>query len=279
MQGVVVLKVGGSIGTADLSAPLAAIHWLLAAGKHPVVVHGGGPRITAALAEAGVSLPFVAGQRMTTEEAMPIVARVLSEEVNRDLVDGLQLNGIVAQPFTHLDCVLRAEPIPGMGRTATVHSVAHHPLEHALRDGYIPVLAPVPVDHAGVTYNANADIAAGAVAAALGAERIIFFTDVDGIYSDFAAKVKLTWTSDTQLLEALGDGKFEGGMLPKVKAVLSAIDAGTDAAFIVHGQKSHAAVWAVSQPIAQGNGSLNETAPGTCVRKSVAAVGAEIGGD
>lgn len=277
MRGVVVLKVGGSIGTADLSAPLAAIHWLLAAGKHPVVVHGGGPRITTALAEVGMSLPFRGGQRLTTAEAIPIVARVLSQEVNTDLVNCLRAAGICAQSFTHADGILLAKPLPEMGRTATVRAVACSGLEAAIRAGYVPVLAPVPVDDNGEPYNANADIAAGAVAAALAAERIVFFTDVDGIYSDFAAKRKLSWTFAAELRQGLKAGQFQGGMQPKVEAVLSALDAGTDAAFIVHGQQAQAALWAVAEAVVPGDELYHHTAPGTCVRKHAVAVRATGG--
>ncbi|MCL6453117.1 MAG: acetylglutamate kinase [Alicyclobacillus sp.] len=269
---IVVLKVGGSLGTEDWASVVAAVRWLRDRACRAIVVHGGGPRISAALQKVGLELPFVDGQRRTTAEAMPVVAAVL-RQVNAELVNGLESSGIPAVGLTEADGLLQAQPQVGMERTAVVGAVNTARLTAAWADGRVPVAAPVAMDDAGAAYNVNADLAAGAVAAAVQAERIVFLTDVDGIYSDFAAKVRLDAATDVELDDGLAAGWFTGGMRPKVAAVQHALRGGVPAAFVVGGQHPEGVLWAVGLALDDEQrkpGSAKWL--GTCVRRSRLAV-------
>jgi acetylglutamate kinase len=277
MEPIVILKVGGSLGTQAMASLTAVIHKVTESGRVPIVVHGGGPRISAALSEEHIDLPFIDGQRLTPPAAMPIVERVLCDEVNGELTSALCGTGIPAVSFVRTSHVLFASPLPGMGRTAIVTGVDALPLLAAVRSGEVPVVAPVATEQkTDLACNVNADLAASAIARAVSAERIVFFTDVDGIYSNFQTGERITYTTSTELLQGLSAGKFEGGMRPKVTAVLEALASSVEAAFVIHGGRPNAALWAVSEPVTTHFPSSEEEAekrtqaaglaPGTCVR-------------
>ncbi|MBX5437236.1 MAG: acetylglutamate kinase [Alicyclobacillaceae bacterium] len=265
LRRVAVLKIGGSLGDGSLEAALFAVRQAQAQGRGVVVVHGGGPRITAALREEGIESQFVNGQRVTSAAAMAVVERVLAS-VNAEIVGWLQARGVNAAGITGRLGVIRAQPIPGLERTARVNGVDPGRLEALLDAGQLPVLAPVAVGDGGLTYNVNADIAAAAVAGALGAERIVFVTDVPGIYADWEAKLRIDDATPAELAALRADGRVTAGMIPKVEAVEAAIQAGVKAAFVVDGRDFDAMAWAVESP---ADGDL-PVYRGTRVRPQVA---------
>lgn len=245
LSDVTVLKVGGSLQGQHTTAVVAAMEAAAAAGQHIVVVHGGGPRITAALAEAGIEAEFVEGQRVTSSSAMTVVARVLAREVNPELVATLVGAGIRAAGLVGSDGLLYAQPIPGLQRVGRVERVDSGAIVAVLGDGLVPVIAPIGrAEDAGLC-NINADLAASAIAGAVQAKKIIFLTDVPGIYADFAAKQLLQSTTLSALQTLRHEGKFSAGMIPKVDAVMSALAAGVPNAYVVHGADVSAVTWAV----------------------------------
>ncbi|GGJ03200.1 acetylglutamate kinase [Alicyclobacillus cellulosilyticus] len=243
---VTVLKIGGALRDDALQAVVRAVHAARRAGDDVAVVHGGGPRITAALAEAGIELPFVDGLRLTTPEAVTVVERVLAREVNGELVAQLCAAGLPACGLSGADGILWARGLPGMQRTGEVARVEVQPVRAAWSAGHVPVLAPVGVDEHGRRYNVNADLAAAAVAGRLGARRVVFLTDVPGIYEDFAAKRLLTDVRAERLRALRSAGCFTAGMIPKVEAVLAAIDAGVKQVYVVDGRDEAAVTWAAT---------------------------------
>ncbi|WDL97858.1 acetylglutamate kinase [Alicyclobacillus sp. ALC3] len=272
-----VLKMGGSLQGAGLAALASAIAWCQQSGQNVAVVHGGGPRISQALNEAGIDLPFVDGERVTTAAGMAVVERVLARDVNRELTASLQSAGIAAAGVSGADGVLEAVPLPGRERTARVGRVVTEPLERLAVDGLVPVMAPLGCDAYGLSYNINADLAAGAVAGALGAGRVVFLTDVPGIYENFEAKALLTDTSAEHLRQLLQAGRFHSGMIPKVNAVLSALAAGVQTAFVVDGADARALQWAVGDEVGAFAGAGNaagNAAPNRLAGNEVAGAGA-----
>lgn len=262
-----VLKVGGSLRGAGLSALTSAIRWCQQNGRRVAVVHGGGPRISAALQAAGIDLPFVDGERVTTPVGMAIVARVLGIEVNSELTTSLRGAGIDAVGVNGADGIVFASPLPGKGRTARVSGVDARHIEQRSGAGQVPVIAPLGCAGDGLAYNINADLAAAAIAGALGAERVVFLTDVPGIYENFAARRLITDTSTQELRRLQDAGRFHAGMIPKVNALLGALTAGVESAYVVDGTDSTALQWAVGAPV---TGLSPKRDFGTCVRAAAA---------
>lgn len=264
MMGAVVIKVGGSLKGASLDVLADAVSHERSLGRHVVLVHGGGPRITEALQQHGIELPFVDGQRVTTPEAVGLVEQVLASSVNREIVTELQQAGIPAKGMSGASGILLARALPGMERTGFVESVQTAALVQQLDRARVPVLAPIGVDAQGQRYNINADIAAAAVAGALRAERIAFLTDVPGIYEHWEARRLLTAASAERLVVLLADGRFSAGMIPKVNAVLHAVQHGVAAAYIVDGRDGVAVRWAIQSAVTVQS-SPEERSYGTCI--------------
>ncbi|WP_051344334.1 acetylglutamate kinase [Alicyclobacillus herbarius] len=248
MSSWVILKVGGSLQGAHADVVVAAIQRSLRQGRQVIVVHGGGPRISQRLHEQGIEQPFVDGQRLTTPEAMHVVEQVLVHEVNPQLVEALRGQGVSACGIAGSDGILYAEPWPGLERTGRVRTVQAEKLYEATKRGEVPVLAPVAVDDKGRRYNVNADSAAAAVAARIGAERILFFTDVAGIFRDFTAGDRLVDTTVPELRQLTEQGCFQSGMIPKVRAICDALTAGVSSGFVLQGNARDAAEAAVIYP-------------------------------
>ncbi|OFW80320.1 MAG: acetylglutamate kinase [Alicyclobacillus sp. RIFOXYA1_FULL_53_8] len=240
-QGLV-LKMGGSLGGDSLQAVASTIRMALAQERSVVLVHGGGPRISRALATQGIELPFVEGQRLTTDEAVHVVQRVLAE-INLEVVTLLQSVGIPALGVATDNGLLEASPIPGLKRTARVNYVNADPIREWTEAGQVPVFAPIGMKK-GLIYNMNADLAAAAIGGALGANRVVFLTDVAGIYENWETKKLLTNPSPQHLLQLYHAGSFQAGMIPKVEAVLACLDAGVPNAFVVDGRSEKAVAWA-----------------------------------
>ncbi|MCH3967489.1 MAG: acetylglutamate kinase [Atopobiaceae bacterium] len=211
-------------------------------GVRPLLVHGGGKAVSAAMEAAGIPVEFKDGMRVTTPEAMAIVREVLSGTVNSGLVTSMNVHGALAVGLSGMDAnVIMAEPISAeLGRVGRVTSVNADYLMRLLDADYIPVLSSIASDGRGGCLNVNADVVAGAVAEAVGAHKLVYITDVDGVYEDFSDKGSLIARMTADEAEALaGTGSLSKGMIPKIDSCVSAIRAGVSRCHIINGTRPH----------------------------------------
>jgi len=245
-----VIKYGG----AAMEAPHLKTSFALDAvllkyvGMHPVIVHGGGPEISAAMKRLGKEPRFVDGMRVTDAETMEIVEMVLVGRINKEIVSLINQNGgravglsgkdgnlLVARKRSHTN--LQGQEID-IGLVGEIEAVNPQLIHLLVGEGFIPVIAPVAGGLDGQTYNVNADLVAGEVAAALKAEKLIHLTDVQGI--DGASGVLLSTLSRSEAERLIVQGVIEGGMLPKVESALAALKGGVAKAHIIDGRLAHA---------------------------------------
>jgi acetylglutamate kinase len=218
-------------------------------GMNPVIVHGGGAEITAYMHRLGLEVEFVQGLRVSDEQTVEVAKMVLVGKLNKDIV--LRLNrhgqpavGLCGDDGSLFEVGKQLVPEPGggerdLGYVGTIKRVDVGVLNHIAAD-YIPVVASVGADADGASYNVNADEAAGAVAAALGAHKLIFLTDVEGWLADREDPSSLISEADvTTVRRALAEGKLGGGMLPKLKACADAVEGGVGSAHVVDGRELH----------------------------------------
>jgi len=219
-------------------------------GMKPIVVHGGGPQINQMLKRLGQEPKFVRGIRVTDRETMEVVEMVLGGTINKEIVARINHHGgkavglsgkdgrlITARRLRARPSGIRNEPLD-LGQVGEVAAVDPEILNSLDEDRFIPVIAPIGVDNDGKTYNINADLVAGAIAAALKAEKIILLTDVKGILD---RKQNLIHTiSKKEILRKIKSGVISEGMLPKVQACLTALEGGVHKAHIINGRVSHA---------------------------------------
>ncbi len=241
----VVLKYGGAAMTdAALRDKVAAdIVLMKLVGVNPVVVHGGGPEITRLMDRLGLPVEFFDGQRVTSDEAMEVVKMVLVGKVNTELVSAINSHGRLAVGVSGEDAnLVQATALdPRLGRVGSVTKIDTTVLDNLIEDGFVPVVATVAAGDDGGSFNVNADLVAGELAAALGADKIIFLTDVDGLYRDFSEKDSLISALSTeQAEEMIMSDLLEGGMVPKVGACVHALRAGVRRAHILNGHVEHA---------------------------------------
>jgi acetylglutamate kinase len=207
-------------------------------GLNPVIVHGGGPDITTYMERLGMEVKFVEGMRVSDPETVEVAKMVLLGKVNSDIVSRLNRHGQPAVGLSGEDGTLfEVGPHPDaerIGFVGEVERVDVDVLNHIAED-YIPVIASVGADHEGVSYNVNADAAAGAVAEALGAYKIVFLTDVDGWLG--AGNDLISLARPDEVRAALGG--VSGGMRPKLEACVAAVESGVGSAHIVDGRKPH----------------------------------------
>jgi acetylglutamate kinase len=248
----VVLKYGGAAMTSRRLQDQFAedIVLLRLIGMKPVVVHGGGPEISRQMKRLGLEPRFVAGHRVTDAETMEIAKMVLVGKVNKDIVGLISRHGgtavgisgedghlLVVRPKRHQDEAGNDVDLGFVGEVTTVNTE----VLDVLAEANIPVVASVGADPDGAAYNVNADTVAGEIAAALRAEKIIFLTDVDGIYEDRGEGQRPISACDLAYLAELeADGTVGGGMLPKVAAVRRSLEAGVGSAHIIDGRVEHA---------------------------------------
>ena len=222
-------------------------------GINPVVVHGGGPQINKVLDAMGITSSFVRGMRYTDGETMDVVEMVLGGKVNKEIVARINRKGgktvgltgkdgslIVAEKMTIYQEAQGDSPpeIIDPGMVGTVSQI-NPDIIHTLADkGFIPVIAPVGVGKNGETYNINADLVASKIAAALGAERLILMTDVDGLL-DSDAQLVSTVNSD-RIKSMIKTGEIKGGMIPKMECALEVLSQGVGKSHIINGIRSHA---------------------------------------
>ena len=240
---VVVIKYGGAaMEDPDLQESFAGDVTLLAnVGILPVVVHGGGPQISAAMEREGVEPSWVDGLRVTDAATMRVVQRVLVGEVNTDLVRTLVNRGCRAVGVSGFDDgLLLARPRdPRLGFVGEIDRVNPDVIRRLLAEGLVPVVAPLARGVDGNAYNTNADTAAGAVAGALGAQKLVYLTDVEGVYRDPSDPATLISRMTLSELAGLLGG-ISGGMLPKLRSVVAAMEAGVSQAHILDGRIQHA---------------------------------------
>jgi acetylglutamate kinase len=216
-------------------------------GMNPVIVHGGGPQINDLLIQIGKKSDFVDGMRVTDSETMNVVEMVLTGKINKDIVNNINLIGGKAVGLSGKDGrLISAEKMYHIGKNnekidigqvGSVKSINPAVLETLDRDRFIPVIAPIGVDDEGVTYNINADLAAGKIAEALKAEKLMLLTDVEGVLIE----EKLVSTLKLKKVQShIEKGHITGGMIPKVNCCCDAVVGGVGKAHIIDGRVEHA---------------------------------------
>lgn len=208
----------------------------LSKGERVIVVHGGGPQINAELSRLNIESTFVNGFRYTTEEIFAIVENVLVNIVGPEVASNLVSNGIKAQSISGKDShILTGSPIEGLGKVGKISKVDIELIQEHLDAQIVPVIAPIAQDVTGGTgLNINADLAAAAISAAYEGSTLIIMTDVAGIYRNWPDKNSLISEISSSELSKL-KSSFSDGMLPKVLAVLEAVDAGAQTVRIIDG--------------------------------------------
>jgi acetylglutamate kinase len=241
----VVIKYGGHAMEDPQLAELFAQDVVLMrlVGMNPVVVHGGGPQISDLMRRLGKEPQFVDGLRVTDAETMDIVRMALVGKVNREVVASVNRHGSYAVGLSGEDAGLitvdaRSEKL---GFVGDIRRIDPSILERLVREELIPVVATVGVDEAGQAHNVNADTVAGAIAESLCAEKLVYLTNVAGLYADFADESSLVSRIEVDRLAALADsGGLSEGMIPKVRSCVDAVKAGVTRAHILDGRIPHA---------------------------------------
>ncbi len=250
---VVVVKYGGSAlaganaDAADKDAALASfatdIVLMRSVGMRPLVVHGGGPQIGELMARLGKVPEFIDGLRVTDADTLDIARMVLVGKVNRDIVSAINVHAPLAVGVSGEDAGLISAQArdPQLGFVGDVAAVNPDLLIRLLAEDLIPVVATIGSDPTGQAYNINADTAAGAIAAAVGAAKLVYLTDVDGIRRDRHDPTTRVSAATAGELEALlADGSIDGGMIPKARSCLRAVNEGVAQAHILDGRGTHA---------------------------------------
>ncbi|MGH8989271.1 MAG: acetylglutamate kinase [Acidimicrobiales bacterium] len=244
---VVVVKYGGSALAGSAAPPLASfaedVVLLHAVGIKPVVVHGGGPQIGELLRRLGKEPEFRDGLRVTDADTLDVARMVLVGKVNRDIVSAMNVHGPLAVGLSGEDArLITATAHAGdLGFVGTVTGVDPTILLRLLAEGLIPVVATIGADVTGQAYNINADTVAGAIAESLGAEKLIFLTDVEGLRGDPVDPGSLVrQVTVGQLAQMLESGAAVGGMVPKAQACVRAVQAGVRRAHVLDGRVPHA---------------------------------------
>jgi acetylglutamate kinase len=242
----IVIKYGGAAMTApELKASFARdVALLKLVGMQPVIVHGGGPDISSYSDRLGLEVRFVSGLRVTDAPTMELVKMVLVGKINKEIVSQITVAGASAVGLAgddgRLITATKAESDEGdLGWVGRVEHIDARVLNR-LSD-FVPVVASVGVDSRGQSYNINADTVAAALAAALGARKVMFLTDVEGIYRDFSDSSSLISQCNLEKVEEMvSTGAVSTGMIPKLEAVSHALRSGVGAAHIVDGRQPHA---------------------------------------
>ena len=240
----VVVKYGGNAIGDDESLDLFARDVVLmrSVGMLPVVIHGGGPQISDLMARLGKVPEFRDGLRVTDAETVDIARMVLVGKVNRDIVSSINVHGALAVGLSGEDAglILASPRDPSLGFVGDVAEVRPEIIERLLAEELIPVVATIGSDEAGQAYNINADTVAGAIAAALGAEKLVYLTNVEGLRRDPDDPGSLiSAICADELEELLRSGELTGGMIPKVEACLRAVRHGVAQAHVLDGRVPH----------------------------------------
>ncbi len=254
---VVVIKYGGSAMTDPaLQDSFAADVTLLSlVGLKPIIVHGGGPQISAAMSQAGIEPQWRNGLRITDQATIKVVQAVLAGEVNPEIVNLLVGHGANAAGITGVDGgLLTAVPRdPELGYVGRVSKLDSSLVDGMLERNIVPVIAPIARGEDGFIYNLNADTAAGAIASALGAHKLMYLTDVDGLYRDINDMGSLITRIRLQEMRELLP-TLEGGMRPKIESCVTAMEAGVRQAHILDGRVQHSLLLEIFTP--EGIGTM-----------------------
>jgi acetylglutamate kinase len=241
----VVVKYGGNAmtdpGLVDLFAQDVVLMRLV--GMNPVVVHGGGPQISELMRRLGKEPVFIDGLRVTDAETIDIVRMALVGKVNREVVAGINRHGPYAVGLSGEDAglITVVQRDPRLGFVGDVSRINASVLERQIREELIPVVASVGVDEAGQAYNVNADSVAGAIAEALAAEKLVYLTNVPGLYRDFGDEGSLISQINASELDAMvHTGALSEGMVPKVVSCVAALRNGVGRAHLLDGRIPHA---------------------------------------
>lgn len=246
---IVVVKYGGNAMTDEAlkTAFAADMVFLRNCGIHPVVVHGGGPQISAMLKKLGIAGDFKGGFRVTTPEVLDVARMVLFGQVGRELVGLINAHGPYAVGITGEDAQLftavrRSVLVDGVatdiGLVGDVAKVDIRAVMDLIAAGRIPVISTIAPDVAGVVHNVNADTAAAALAEALSAEKLLMLTDVEGLYTSWPDRSSLVSEIDVATLTGLLPS-LESGMVPKIEACLRAVAGGVPSAHVIDGRVEH----------------------------------------
>jgi acetylglutamate kinase len=264
----IVVKYGGhAMGDSAIAEQFAQdVVLLKQVGMHPIVVHGGGPQIAQMLERLKIKSSFVNGLRVTDQETVEIVEMVLSGKINKELVSAINRAGGLAVGLSGKDADLiqarklspgrgesdsHIEKVLDLGFVGEPHAINASVLELFERSDIIPVIAPIGVGEDGETYNINADTAAGAVAAAMKATRLLLLTDIVGVLDK--EKNLVHELSVEQARALIADGTISGGMIPKIETCLDAVKGGVEAAVILDGRVPHSILLEL---FAEGAGTL-----------------------
>jgi acetylglutamate kinase len=262
----VVIKYGGSAMVDDalrgtFADDVAMLHYV---GIKPVIVHGGGPHISKAMGQRGIEPQWIEGLRVTDEHTMRVVQATLVGEINPDIVRLINNHGSVAAGVSGLDANLFvAEPEDQrLGFVGRVTRVNIDLIEGLQDQGYVPVVAPIARGEDGASYNLNADIAASVLANALGAQKLVYLTDVEGLYRNLGDHDSLISRITTpELADLIEGGSASAGMLPKLRSAIDAVDAGVDQVHILDGRMQHAVLLEIFTPEGIGTMITRKTRP------------------
>ncbi|HEY2343773.1 MAG TPA: acetylglutamate kinase [Chthoniobacteraceae bacterium] len=247
-----VIKYGGSAMEDDnvVERFLRDVVFLEAVGINPVLIHGGGKAITLRMREAGLKARFVNGLRVTDEQSIRIVEEVLDTVINPEIVRQLREFGgkAVGIPGKHVMIAKKLPPqtegkatVVDLGFVGEVVDVRLEAIQEALASESVPVISPLAADESGVTLNINADTAAGTIAGALGASKVIYLSDVPGIMRDHTDKDSLIPSVNREEIEQLIEEEIvAGGMIPKVESAIAALDRGVNKIHFIDGRTPHA---------------------------------------
>jgi acetylglutamate kinase len=259
---VLVVKYGGhAMENDELKDSFAEdVALLKYVGMHPVVVHGGGPQIDAAVKQAGITPRFVRGMRVTDEATMAIVEQVLAGTISGEIVAALNRHGAKAVGLSGKDgqlVVARKRPGPDdLGLVGDVVGV--NPEVIQALGAFVPVIAPTAADESGQTYNINADVVAGKIAEALRAEKLILLTDIAGVKGRDGELISTLSVDDAR--ELIADGTIGAGMIPKIECCISALQQGVKQAHVIDGRVKHALLLEVLTSQGVGTQVVNDPA-------------------
>ena len=255
---IVVVKYGGNamINEELKEKVMQDVALMKYVGIQPVIVHGGGPEITGFLGKVGKETEFISGLRVTDAETVEIAEMVLDGKINSDIVTLLNRRGVSAVGLSGKDAnLIRAKKklatvyegeeskMVDIGYVGEVEAIDTRLLRDLIAHDYIPVIAPIGVGADGESYNINADDVAAEIAGALGAEKLLLLTDVEGVYKDYEDKSSFISTlTAAEARRYIEDGTLTGGMIPKVEACLRALEAGAAKTHIIDGRLSHSII-------------------------------------
>lgn len=237
-----VIKYGGAVMEDEKLKTMIAkdVTLLRKIGINIVVIHGGGKEITSLSNKLNIQTKFVNGQRYTDEYTLDVVRMVLAGSINKDIVRRINIHGGRAVGISGIDgdmIKVKKYDKEDLGLVGEVIDINEAIIKNLLKDGYLPVIAPMGVDMNGIVYNVNADIAAGSIAGAIDAAKLVYLSDTEGVLINNKLVSHLT---EKQILDFIGNGIINGGMIPKVESALNALNEGVNKVHIIDGRIEHA---------------------------------------